>query len=64
MKKIRNYSIVFIILLLSFYYTNNIVSNMKNNDLLMIRIKEQKDKYSVNPIDAEIIDNTIIPGIK
>jgi len=47
----------------SFFYTEKIVSIVKEMDVLMVKIKEEKDKYYIEPIDAIIDNNYIIPGL-
>lgn len=47
----------------SFFYTEKTVSVVKEHDSIMIELKEKMEKYKIEAIDAEIIDNTIIPGI-
>lgn len=47
----------------SFFYTEKTVSVVKEHDSIMIEIKQNLEKYKKEAIDAEIIDNTIIPGI-
>lgn len=51
------------LLVFSFIYTQKTVEIVKTVDDLMIQIKEDKDNYCKKPIDAVIIDNTIIPGL-
>lgn len=47
----------------SFFYTEKTVSVVKEHDSIMIEIKEEMDKFKIDAVDAEIIDNTIKPGI-
>lgn len=47
----------------SFFYTEKTVNVVKDADEIMIEIKENMDKYKKEPIDATIVNNTIIPGI-
>ena len=47
----------------SFFITEKTAFVVKDLDDIMIEIKEKKDNYKTEPIDATIIDNTIIPGI-
>ena len=47
----------------SFYYTNIIVHDFRDNDPIMIKIKEERSLYEINPIDA-LTENTFIsPGV-
>ena len=50
--------------LFSFYYTSKTSLVIKNTDDIMIKIKDSKDSLKLDPIDAVIEGNTIIPGIK
>lgn len=48
---------------LSFIYTEKAATVLMEVDQIMIKIKEEKDKYQVNPANAIIANNTIIPGL-
>lgn len=47
----------------SFFYTSQISSVIKNNDDIYKQIKDLKEQYLINPINAIIDGNTIIPGL-
>lgn len=47
----------------SFFYTDKVIEVIREEDEIMIKIREEKDNYSVNPKNATISGNTIIPGI-
>ncbi len=47
----------------SFFYTDKVIEVIREEDEVMIKIKEEKDHYFVKPIDAIVSGNTIIPGI-
>lgn len=49
--------------ILSFYYTNKSIELLKEKDPLMQEIKQNTSNYYIEPINAEIIDNKIIPGL-
>ena len=49
--------------IISFYFSEKISLVVKDMDEIMIGIKENKEKYNKDSIDAKIIDNTIIPGV-
>ena len=53
-----------LIIIISFIYTKSLVSVVKNYDDIMIKIKQEKNKYYIKPIEAIIKNDTIIPGIK
>lgn len=46
----------------SFFYTSEISTVVKDNDSIIKQIKQIKDQYKIEPIDAKIEGNTIIPG--
>lgn len=47
----------------SFFVTEKTAIVVSDMDEIMIQIKEEKDKFRADPIDAVIENNTIIPGI-
>lgn len=47
----------------SFIYTEKATTVVKEMDDIMIQIRNNKDKYYVPPVEAVIVDDTIIPGI-
>lgn len=47
----------------SFFYTEQVITVVNEQDPIMIKIKEEQDKYKVDVIEANIKDNSIIPGI-
>lgn len=49
--------------IISFYINEKISLAVKDMDEIMISIKENQSKYNSDFINAEIIDNEIIPGI-
>ena len=61
----RFFSIIGIItiLCLSFFYTEKITMVVKEYDDIMIQIKNENQTYKIEPIDAIIKSNTIIPGL-
>ena len=46
----------------TFFYTEKIINISINQDEIMIKLKEIKDNYKINPINAIINEDTIIPG--
>lgn len=62
-KIFRNIGLITLIFI-SFMYTENIVSVVKDYDEIMIEIKQSKNEYKIEPIQAIITENTIIPGVK
>lgn len=47
----------------SFFYTDKVIEVIREEDEIMIKIKSEKENYFTKPIDATIVDNTIIPGL-
>ena len=47
----------------SFFVTEQTAIVVSDMDEIMIEIKNKKDDYKTNPIDAIINNNTIIPGV-
>ena len=47
----------------SFFVTEKTTTVVSDMDEIMIEIKEKKDQYKTDPIDAKINNNTIIPGV-
>lgn len=62
-KIFRNIGLITLIIA-SFMYTEKLVSVVKEYDDIMVEIKQNKDKYKTESIEATIKDNTIIPGIR
>ncbi len=53
---------VTLLMLFSFFYTNKSIELIRENDPIMKQIKETNTKYKVDPVNATIIGNKIIPG--
>lgn len=64
MEKIKLTIIGIIVISISFYITNFTLNKLREKDPIMQEIKKTKEKYEIEPIDAEIIGNTIISGKK
>jgi len=47
----------------SFFYTDKVMTILNEQDPIMLTIMEVKEKYKMDPVEAIIKDNTIIPGI-
>lgn len=47
----------------SFFITEKTALVVNNMDEIMVQIKDKKDQYKSDPVDAIIDNNTIIPGI-
>lgn len=61
-KKLIQVTVVLLLVLFSFYYTNKTIDIIRETDPLMKQIKEESTKYEVPAEDAKIEDNKIIPG--
>ena len=46
----------------TFIYTENVINVSIQQDEIMIKLKEIKNSYKINPINATIKEDTIIPG--
>lgn len=47
----------------SFFYTDKVIEVIREEDQIMIELKNVEDTYKVDPINASVISNTIIPGL-
>lgn len=63
MKKYYGYFGLILIMVFSFYYAEQISVLVLNKNPLMMTIKEKAKDYNVLSVNAEIVNNTIIPGI-
>ncbi len=61
-KKVIQVISVTLLMLFSFFYTNKSIELIRENDPIMKQIKETNTKYKVDPVNATIIGNKIIPG--
>lgn len=46
----------------SFFYTDKVIEVIREEDEIMIELESIKDIYKIEPINATIVSNTIIPG--
>lgn len=63
MKKIFELIGLFSLICFSFFYTDKITTVIKENDDILNQIEEVTNQYKIDPINAKIDNNTIIPGI-
>lgn len=61
--KYFKYTLLIIMVVLSFYFTEKIMIYMENKNPIMQEINKKEMLYQTNPVNAVIEDNTIIPGI-
>ena len=64
MKRIFNRALIILLSIFSFYYTNQVVSFLQENDPIMKEIKSTDKKYKIEAENAITTDNTIISGKK
>ena len=63
MKKIFEYIGIICLFIFSFIFTEKTATVLKEQDEIMIKIKEVAKNYYVEPIRATIVDRTITPGV-
>lgn len=61
--KLIEASLVLLLVLFSFYYTDKVINFIRQNDPIMKSIIKESNNYEINPINAKIYNNTIVPGI-
>lgn len=47
----------------SFFYTDKVIEVIREEDKIMIELQSVKDLYKVDPINATIVSDTMIPGL-
>lgn len=62
-KKITRITFILLLSIFSFYYTNKSIELIREQDPIMKKIRSTDEKYNVQAVNAEIKENTIIPGI-
>ena len=62
-KTIFNILLTCLLINFSFYYTNIVSNYLKDKDPIMIKIKNLENKYEQPPVNATILNHTIIPGV-
>lgn len=63
MKKTIKLLSILLILIVSIYITDSSIKKLREKDPIMKEIKNTKTKYNVDPVNATIENNTIIPGM-
>ena len=63
MKKIIKLTGLIVLILFSFFYTDKVIEVIREEDKLMIELKELESTYKIEAVDANIVSNTIVPGI-
>ena len=60
LKKIIRIFFIISLVCFSFFYTDKVVEVIRENDSLMLELKEVEDLYKVEAVDGVISDDTII----
>lgn len=64
MKNILKLVGLFVLMGFSFFYTDKVVEVIREEDNIMIEIQSVKDLYKIDAVSANVVDNTIIPGVE
>lgn len=64
MKNILKLVGLFVLMGFSFFYTDKVVEVIREEDNIMIEIQSVKDLYKIDAMSANVVDNTIIPGVE
>lgn len=56
-------SIILLLCMFSFYYTEKVIDFVKEKDPIMQIIKKESVNHEIKPTNAKITDNKIIPGV-
>ena len=63
MKRICDILLTSFLILISFFYTNNLIKISRNNDPIMLEIEEYKKENEIKASEAFLTEKEIIPGI-
>lgn len=63
LKKLIRVTLILLLSVFSFYYTNKSIELIREKDPIMKTIKGTNEKYNIKAVNAEVKDNTIIPGL-
>lgn len=63
MKNIIKLTGLITLIVFSFFYTEKVIEVIRDEDSIMVELKQIEDTYKVEAINASIVSNTIIPGI-
>lgn len=61
--KLISISLVLLLGIFSFYYTEKVIDFIREKDPIMKTIKKESKEFEIEPTNAKIVDNTIIPGV-
>ncbi len=62
-KRYASYLGIFVLLCFSFFYTEKAVEIIRKNDPVMKQIEQEASKYEVDPVNAYIFGDEIVPGL-
>lgn len=62
MKKIKRYGILFLFSIISMYITNSWIGELNKNDSILKQIETSKSILEIEPVNAVVEENEIIPG--
>ena len=63
MRKVSKIAGIILFMMISMYYTNKSLLILREKDPIMQQIKDSEKKYAIDPVDAKITENEMIPGI-
>lgn len=63
MKNVLKLTGLITLICFSFFYTEQVIQVVNEQDPIMIKLNEIKEQYQIESTDAQIINNTIIPGL-
>lgn len=63
MKNILKIVGLFVLMGFSFFYTDKVIEVIREEDNIMIELNSVKDLYKIEAVSANVVSNTIIPGV-
>lgn len=54
---------LFVLMGFSFFYTDKVIEVIREEDNIMIELNNIKDLYEIEAVSANVVSNTIIPGV-
>ena len=63
MKKIYKVVGVICLVIFSFFYTDKVILFIRESDPIMKSIRKSETSHKIDPINAQIDENKIIPGV-
>jgi len=62
-KRYASYLGIFVLLCFSFFYTEKAVDIIRKNDPVMKQIEQEASRYQIDPMNAYILGDEIVPGL-